>query len=202
MPSSGWCLPAAAGGRGGRQGPARDQLLEIRCVTPSDRQELSLDNHSAACRPLRENFLYTTPSRPALRAAACGGRPRAGNDTAVTRNRPGPLMVSLAQPSRFRTGDRGSGEVGVFLVPFPAAAQDRDAEEVQHRGTGVDQQAYGGDGRRDQDGEQVDEPREYRQRQPGAALAVIEPLPQQVRPALAYHQIITRMTAIATSTRP
>jgi hypothetical protein len=40
-------------------------LLETRCVTPSDRQELSLDNHSAACRPLRENFLYTIKAGPA-----------------------------------------------------------------------------------------------------------------------------------------
>jgi hypothetical protein len=34
--------------------------------------------------PTRYNFLYSS-SRPALRTAACGGRPRAGNDTTVTR---------------------------------------------------------------------------------------------------------------------
>jgi hypothetical protein len=27
---------------------------------------------------------FSTASRPALRAAACGGRPRAGNDTSAT----------------------------------------------------------------------------------------------------------------------
>jgi hypothetical protein len=39
---------------------------------------------------LRElgDFLYTL--RPALRAAACGGRPRAGNDTTGTGDRPHP----------------------------------------------------------------------------------------------------------------
>jgi hypothetical protein len=31
---------------------------------------------------------FSTPSRPALRAAACGGRPRAGNDTTGTKSRP------------------------------------------------------------------------------------------------------------------
>jgi hypothetical protein len=35
----------------------------------------------------------------------------------------------------------GSGEVGVLLVALPAAAQDGDAEEVQHRQAGVDRQA-------------------------------------------------------------
>jgi single-strand DNA-binding protein len=33
---------------------------------------------------------FSTNSRPALRAAACGGRPRAGSDTTVTRHRPHP----------------------------------------------------------------------------------------------------------------
>jgi hypothetical protein len=28
--------------------------------------------------------LFSTPSKPALRAAACGGRPRADNDTTIT----------------------------------------------------------------------------------------------------------------------
>ena len=72
-----------------------------------------------------------------------------------TGNRPSSLTVSLVDQFRFRAGDRGSGEVGVLLVAGSAAAQHRDAEEVQHRGTGVDQQAHGGGGRRDQDGEQV-----------------------------------------------
>jgi hypothetical protein len=34
--------------------------------------------------PARYNFFYPS-SRPALRAAACGGRPRAGGDATVTR---------------------------------------------------------------------------------------------------------------------
>jgi hypothetical protein len=42
---------------------------------------------------------FSTNSRPALRAAACGGRPRAGSDAAGTGNRPSSLTVSLAQPS-------------------------------------------------------------------------------------------------------
>jgi hypothetical protein len=65
--------------------------------------------------------------------------------------------------------------------------------KVQQRGTGVDQQADRGGGRRDQ----VQERREYRQRQPGAALAVVGPLPEQVGRLVAYSQMITRMTAIA-----
>src|SRR4029453_5685040 len=107
----------------------------------------------------------------------------AGSDTAVTSNPPDPPSPVVGSAVRFRSGGRGSGEVGVFLVPFPAAAKDRDAEEVQHRGAGVDQQAQGGGGRRDQNGEQVDEPWEHRQGQPGVAVTVIQPLPQQVRPA-------------------
>jgi hypothetical protein len=43
--------------------------------------------------------LFSTPSRPALRAAACGGRPRAGSDTTVTREPASPS--TQADPAGF-----------------------------------------------------------------------------------------------------
>jgi hypothetical protein len=58
---------------------------------------------------VREEFLYelkasivsvrsfSTNSRPALRAAACGGRPRAGSDTAAT---PGANLTERSGRSR------------------------------------------------------------------------------------------------------
>jgi hypothetical protein len=48
--------------------------------------------------PARYNFLCFS-SRPALRAAACGGRPRAGSDTTVTREPASPS--TQADPAGF-----------------------------------------------------------------------------------------------------
>jgi hypothetical protein len=48
-------------------------------------------NHCA-----REEFLYEL--KAGLRAAACGGRPRAGNDATVTRNRPHPAVTVRSDP--------------------------------------------------------------------------------------------------------
>jgi hypothetical protein len=46
---------------------------------------------SAASMELVKTF--SSISRPALRAAACGGRPRAGNNTTGTEERPHPQQL-------------------------------------------------------------------------------------------------------------
>ena len=45
---------------------------------------------------------FHTSSRPALRAAACGGRPRAGNDTTATGEPASPSTPRIAQLRRIR----------------------------------------------------------------------------------------------------
>jgi hypothetical protein len=53
--------------------------------------------------------LFSTPSRPTLRAAACGGRPRAGSDTTVTGEPASPIplrrtLTSMAIPTFTQRG--------------------------------------------------------------------------------------------------
>jgi hypothetical protein len=45
---------------------------------------------------------FFTPSRPALRAAACGGRPRAGNHTTATGEPVSPITPGKRWPNRAR----------------------------------------------------------------------------------------------------
>ena len=52
--------------------------------------------------------LFSTPSRPALRAAASGGRPRAGNDTTGTGEPAHPLRAA----HRYRSGVVGDQLAG------------------------------------------------------------------------------------------
>jgi hypothetical protein len=110
--------------------------------------------------------------------------------------------TALRSLTRKGRGRGGLGEVRVFLVPLPAAAKDCDAEEVQQRQAGVHRQAHARGDRRDQDGEQLEEPWEHGQGKSGTALPIIQPLPQQVGRLVAYSQMTTRMTAIATRIKP
>ena len=63
------------------------------------------------------------------------------------------LVQAMLRPWRLA----GLGEVRVFLVALPAAAKDRDAEEVQHRHGGIDEQAHPRCDLGHQDGDQVHE---------------------------------------------
>jgi hypothetical protein len=79
---------------------------------------------------------FPTSSRPALRAAACGGRPRAGNDTTVTVEPD--LAFSYLEPTHPRhsrsyssdgrvvsVGARGVAKVAPVTAPSPIVAAAR-----------------------------------------------------------------------------
>jgi hypothetical protein len=94
------------------------------------------------------------------------------------------------------------GEVLVLPVARSAASEHRDAEEVQQRPGGVDGQARA----RSESGEEyrqaVEEARQNADGQPRSTLDLTERSPQQGGRLVAYSQIATRMTAIATRTAP
>jgi hypothetical protein len=84
----------------GHQPPGRRSFRKRRTVNPP-------------IAPARYDFLYSS-SRPALRAAACGGRPRAGSDTTVTVEPAlpshmgyltGPSGLEPRVPARWREGE-------------------------------------------------------------------------------------------------
>jgi hypothetical protein len=105
---------AVADDNDGDEVPGLGAWLDQRC------DEGDAGEGAAACRvPLRparalrepgDSFLYTL--KAGLRAAARGGRSRAGNDTTGPKNRPDPAVTGWAPPDTSRPGGRsvrGSG---------------------------------------------------------------------------------------------
>jgi hypothetical protein len=96
-----------------RRKAARSDVTRPPLLSPRSSCSLRVGNSShgtrllLACCPAAASAAvrtsYTGPSRPALRAAACGGRPRAGSDTTDTGNPPHPGRNARARmPTRYQ----------------------------------------------------------------------------------------------------
>jgi hypothetical protein len=78
---------------------------------------------------------FSTNSRPALRAAACGGRPRAGGDTAVTGKRaspspPGQATAATTAPAQAHLGSQPTSD---HTDPAAPRHHQGQTDEKRHR---------------------------------------------------------------------